>query len=85
MLIVPVTSCYTGCGDFFLSSVSVLSDPCPLPDKTKKRSLNEKEKLIFAPMSGVGGIVYDKVRNICPLIRCGGVVYDKVRNICPPR
>ena len=26
----------------------------------KKRTLNEKEKTIYAPMSGVGGIVYDK-------------------------
>ena len=50
-----------GCGDFSLSSVSSLPDPCPLPDKLKKRSLNEKEKLIYAPMTGVGGIVYDKV------------------------
>ena len=49
-----------GCGDFTLSSVSVLPDPCPLPEKAKKRSLNEKEKLIYAPMAGVGGIVYDK-------------------------
>ena len=53
---------FTGCGDFHLSSVSVLPDPCPLPEKQKKRSLNEKEKLIYAPMAGVGGIVYDKVR-----------------------
>ena len=50
-----------GCGDFSLSSVTVLADPCPLPDKTKKRSLNEKEKMIYAPMAGVGGIIYDKV------------------------
>lgn len=53
-------SLYTGCGNFSLGPMSVLPDPCPLPDKTKRRSLNEKEKLIFAPMSGVGGIVYDK-------------------------
>jgi len=44
-----------------LSSIALLADPCPLPDKLKKRSLNEKEKLIYAPMAGVGGIVYDKV------------------------
>jgi ribosome biogenesis protein BMS1 len=40
--------------------MSLLQDPCPLPDQVKKRSLNEKERLIYAPMSGVGGIVYDK-------------------------
>ncbi len=32
--------------------VAALHDPCPLPDKQKRRSLNEKERLIYAPMSG---------------------------------
>uniref|UniRef100_UPI00398EAE4E ribosome biogenesis protein BMS1 homolog n=1 Tax=Pristiophorus japonicus TaxID=55135 RepID=UPI00398EAE4E len=49
-----------GVGDFTVNEVGFLADPCPLPEKQKKRSLNEKEKLIYAPMSGVGGIVYDK-------------------------
>uniref|UniRef100_A0A8C5R1C7 BMS1 ribosome biosis factor n=1 Tax=Leptobrachium leishanense TaxID=445787 RepID=A0A8C5R1C7_9ANUR len=49
-----------GVGDFALADVSFLPDPCPLPDQQKKRSLNEKEKMIYAPLSGVGGVVYDK-------------------------
>lgn len=49
-----------GCGDYVVKSMNFLPDPCPLPEKTKHRSLNEKERLIYAPMSGVGGIVYDK-------------------------
>ncbi|KAM4034174.1 ribosome biogenesis protein BMS1 homolog isoform 1-T3 [Anomaloglossus baeobatrachus] len=49
-----------GVGDFALSEVSFLPDPCPLPDQLKKRSLNEREKTIYAPLSGVGGVVYDK-------------------------
>ncbi|KAK3932873.1 Ribosome biogenesis protein BMS1-like protein [Frankliniella fusca] len=49
-----------GCGDLRISDVSFLPDPCPLPSKEKKRSLVEKEKFIYAPFSGVGGIVYDK-------------------------
>ncbi|XP_041032407.1 ribosome biogenesis protein BMS1 homolog isoform X1 [Carcharodon carcharias] len=49
-----------GVGDFTANEVGFLPDPCPLPEQQKKRSLHEKEKLIFAPMSGVGGIVYDK-------------------------
>ena len=49
-----------GCGDFRIADLTVLPDPCPLPDKLKRRSLTEKEKTIYAPMSGVGGIVYDK-------------------------
>ncbi|CAG0879328.1 unnamed protein product [Darwinula stevensoni] len=31
-----------------------------IPGTRKKRSLNEKERIIYAPMSGVGGLLYDK-------------------------
>ena len=48
-----------GAGDYYLSDVSPLPDPCPLPDKVRK-SLSEKQKYIYAPMSDVGGILYDK-------------------------
>ncbi|KAG0056340.1 Glycoside hydrolase 2 (Mannanase, beta-galactosidase) [Gryganskiella cystojenkinii] len=48
-----------GIGDHYMSDVSILPDPCPLPDKVRKR-LDEKQKLIYAPMSDVGGIMYDK-------------------------
>ena len=47
-------------GDFSVDSMTFLPDPCPLPEGIKKRSLVEKDKSIYAPMSGVGGIVYDK-------------------------
>eukprot|EP00090_Calanus_glacialis_P046436 TRINITY_DN9120_c0_g1_i1.p1 TRINITY_DN9120_c0_g1~~TRINITY_DN9120_c0_g1_i1.p1 ORF type:complete len:1240 (-),score=545.03 TRINITY_DN9120_c0_g1_i1:50-3718(-) len=49
-----------GVGDFSIQSISFLPDPCPLPEGIKKRTLVEKDKTIYAPMSGVGGIVYDK-------------------------
>ncbi|XP_045606328.2 ribosome biogenesis protein BMS1 homolog [Procambarus clarkii] len=49
-----------GCGDFKIKDLSFLPDPCPLPEHLKKRSLNSKERLTYAPMSGVGGVVYDK-------------------------
>uniref|UniRef100_A0A3Q0QZU1 BMS1 ribosome biogenesis factor n=1 Tax=Amphilophus citrinellus TaxID=61819 RepID=A0A3Q0QZU1_AMPCI len=49
-----------GVGDFQVSDVNFLPDPCPLPDTQKKRALNEKERLLYAPMAGVGGVVYDK-------------------------
>jgi ribosome biogenesis protein BMS1 len=26
----------------------------------KRRTLNQKERLVYAPMSGVGGVLYDK-------------------------
>ena len=60
-----------GVGDFTVSQVSGLIDPCPSPSavakergveggKIKRRSLSDKQKLIYAPMSDVGGIMFDK-------------------------
>ncbi|XP_055006418.1 ribosome biogenesis protein BMS1 homolog [Boleophthalmus pectinirostris] len=49
-----------GVGDYQVSDVNFLPDPCSLPDAQKKRALNEKERLLYAPMAGVGGVVYDK-------------------------
>ncbi|XP_066522644.1 ribosome biogenesis protein BMS1 homolog [Hoplias malabaricus] len=49
-----------GVGDYSVADISFLPDPCPLPDALKKRALNEKERLLYAPMAGVGGLVYDK-------------------------
>ncbi|KAJ8365158.1 hypothetical protein SKAU_G00139890 [Synaphobranchus kaupii] len=49
-----------GVGDYGVSDISFLPDPCPLPEMLKKRALNEKERLLYAPMAGVGGVVYDK-------------------------
>lgn len=46
-----------------MTSVTVLGDPCPLPDSNseKRRKLSEKKKLlVHAPMSDVGGVMYDK-------------------------
>ncbi|PVD24966.1 hypothetical protein C0Q70_15462 [Pomacea canaliculata] len=49
-----------GAGDFKIAEAESLPDPCPTPDMEKRRSLNQKERLLYAPMSGVGGIIYDK-------------------------
>ncbi|GFO38107.1 ribosome biogenesis protein bms1 [Plakobranchus ocellatus] len=49
-----------GCGDYIIKNMAFLADPCPTPTMEKRRSLNVKERVIYAPMSGVGGIVYDK-------------------------
>jgi hypothetical protein len=38
-----------------VQEVAALHDPCPLPDKQKKRSLSERERLVYAPMSGGWG------------------------------
>lgn len=49
-----------GLGDMKIDELQALPDPCPMASKEKKRTLLEKERLLYAPMSGVGGIVYDK-------------------------
>ena len=51
---------FSGCGDYYIKNMTFLPDPCPTPTMEKRRSLNVKERVIYAPMSGVGGIVYDK-------------------------
>ncbi|XP_020248969.1 ribosome biogenesis protein BMS1 homolog isoform X1 [Asparagus officinalis] len=49
-----------GAGDFNLAGVASLVDPCPLPSAAKKKGLRDKEKLFYAPMSGLGDLLYDK-------------------------
>ncbi|KAI5390369.1 ribosome biogenesis protein bms1 isoform X2 [Lathyrus oleraceus] len=49
-----------GVGDYGLAHVTGLPDPCPLPSAAKKKGLRDKEKLFYAPMSGVGDLLYDK-------------------------
>lgn len=49
-----------GVGDYSLADITVLADPCPLPSVAKKKGLRDKEKLFYAPMSGLGDLLYDK-------------------------
>ncbi|XP_010542239.1 PREDICTED: ribosome biogenesis protein bms1 [Tarenaya hassleriana] len=49
-----------GVGDYGLAGVTTLADPCPLPSAAKKKGLRDKEKLFYAPMSGIGDLLYDK-------------------------
>ncbi|KAL9261578.1 Ribosome biogenesis protein BMS1-like protein [Drosera capensis] len=49
-----------GVGDFPLAGITSLADPCPLPSAAKKKGLRDKERLFYAPMAGVGDVVYDK-------------------------
>ena len=54
------TAHIAGAGDYRPTEVEEMPDPCPLPSQIKKRGLNEKERVIYAPMSDVGGLLYDK-------------------------
>ena len=59
-----------GVGDLSVSMIEALPDPCPTPfmdqaiakasGKSGRRRLGEKQKLLFAPMSDVGGVLVDK-------------------------
>ncbi|KAF2136755.1 uncharacterized protein K452DRAFT_279441 [Aplosporella prunicola CBS 121167] len=59
-----------GVGDLNVSMIEALPDPCPTPfqdqaiakatGKSGRRRLGEKQKLLFAPMSDVGGVLVDK-------------------------
>lgn len=51
-----------GAGDLEVTEVERLGDPCPLPtlESERRRKMGEKAKLIHAPMSDVGGVMYDK-------------------------
>jgi ribosome biogenesis protein BMS1 len=52
-----------GVGDFKIDRITVLPDPCPLPERNsetnKRKGLNDKQKLLYAPMSNIGDLVYD--------------------------
>lgn len=59
-----------GVGDLTVREIEALPDPCPTPyldqaiakatGKTSRRKLGEKQKVLFAPMSDVGGVLVDK-------------------------
>lgn len=59
-----------GVGDLTVKEIEALPDPCPTPNadkalakaagKTSRRRLGEKQKVLFAPMSDVGGVLVDK-------------------------
>mmetsp|Transcript_13937 Transcript_13937/g.39120 ORF Transcript_13937/g.39120 Transcript_13937/m.39120 type:complete len:1191 (-) Transcript_13937:87-3659(-) len=48
-----------GVGDYSMAEISPLPDPCPIPDKEQK-SLRKKDALLFAPLSNVGAVSFDK-------------------------
>ena len=50
-----------GAGDFVIGAITVLEDPCPLaPKETSQRTLRNQERMLYAPMCQVGGLVMDE-------------------------
>mmetsp|Transcript_24586 Transcript_24586/g.51966 ORF Transcript_24586/g.51966 Transcript_24586/m.51966 type:complete len:1176 (+) Transcript_24586:155-3682(+) len=66
-----------GVGDYSMAEISPLPDPCPIPDKEQK-SLKKKDALLFAPLSNVGAVSFDKD---AIYIDIGRVNYTKKANI----
>mmetsp|Transcript_33925 Transcript_33925/g.74425 ORF Transcript_33925/g.74425 Transcript_33925/m.74425 type:complete len:1184 (-) Transcript_33925:107-3658(-) len=68
-----------GADDYKMSEVGALPDPCPLPDQgTTSQSLNKKDSLLFAPLSNVGAVSFDKD---AVYIDIGRVNYTKKENL----
>ncbi|EEC51214.1 ribosome biogenesis protein BMS1 [Phaeodactylum tricornutum CCAP 1055/1] len=68
-----------GVGDYIMADVSVLPDPCPIPDKEQERTtLKKKDSLLFAPLSNVGAVSFDKD---AVYIDIGRVNYTKKENL----
>ena len=68
-----------GVGDYNMAEVSKLPDPCPIPDKDREqKSLKKKDALLFAPLSNVGAVSYDKD---AIYIDIGRANYTKKENI----
>lgn len=68
-----------GCGDVSLDDVRLMNDPCPPPDiakDTKRHRLNDKERVIYAPMSDVGASTFSSAlfKDYCIII-C--LIYEK--------
>ncbi|KAI3864305.1 hypothetical protein MKX03_004513, partial [Papaver bracteatum] len=49
-----------GVGDFHLYGITSLVDPCSLPTAAKRKGVSDKERLFYAPMSGLGDLLCDK-------------------------
>ncbi|XP_026389443.1 ribosome biogenesis protein BMS1 homolog isoform X2 [Papaver somniferum] len=49
-----------GAGDFPVYGIKSLADPCSLPIAAKIKGVSDKERLFYAPMSGLGDLLYDK-------------------------
>ncbi|CAH0519932.1 unnamed protein product [Peronospora belbahrii] len=56
-----------GAGDFYMDNITAMPDPCNIPSSkkgvdgiVKKKHLTQKDTLLYAPMSDVGNIMYDK-------------------------
>ncbi|CAM9384481.1 unnamed protein product [Chrysoparadoxa australica] len=70
-----------GAGDFKMSSLTALPDPCGLPGHSgETRSLSKKDTLLYAPMANVGAVRMDQDAMYID-IGGGGVKYTKQEDL----
>lgn len=70
-----------GVGDYGMSEVGVIHDPVPTAGKDKDMTLNKKETKLYAPLSNVGLVSFDKD---AVYIDIGRVNYTKKENLDLP-
>jgi len=72
-----------GVGDYGMVELSALPDPCPVLDKEKEsQTLNKKDTKLYAPLSNVGAVSFDKD---AVYIDIGRANYTKKENLDLPR
>lgn len=67
-----------GVGDYNISEITVLPDPCPIPDREREMKSLRKEALLFAPLANVGVVSFD---NDAVYIDIGKVNYTKPEHL----
>jgi ribosome biogenesis protein BMS1 len=67
-----------GVGDYNISEISVLPDPCPVPDRDREMKSLRKEALLFAPLANVGVVTFD---SDAVYIDIGRANYTKSQNL----
>lgn len=72
-----------GVGDYGMAEVGALPDPCPVLDREKEsKTLNNKDTKLYAPLSNVGAVSFDKD---AVYIDIGRANYTKKENLDLPR
>ncbi|KAL9178696.1 hypothetical protein ACHAXT_003827 [Thalassiosira profunda] len=72
-----------GVGDYGMAEVGALPDPCPVFDKEKEgQTLNKKDTKLYAPLSNVGAVSFDKD---AVYIDIGRANYTKKEHLDLPR
>ncbi|KAL7508045.1 hypothetical protein ACHAXN_006054 [Cyclotella atomus] len=71
-----------GVGDYGMSEVGIIQDPVPMAGKDKEMTLSKKETKLYAPLSNVGLVSFDKD---AVYIDIGRVNYTKKENLDLPR